>query len=222
MKSLKTGMVIAGLLIGTATMAQERTGGKTPEERATIRTEWMTKELSLTDAQQTQVASINLADAQQNETIRKDAALTEDQKKQAWKTSREAHKAKLKEVLTAEQFAALEAKKEERMHEHKADGKAHASDKTAAQKAEFRTDKLAEELSLTEDQKAKALQINTATLEKIEAIRKDTSLTEDQQEKAIRENRAEQMKQFKAILTPEQRAKLKEKKEEHKSKHPKK
>lgn len=209
-------MVVAGLVIGTAAIAQEKTGGKTAEERAQIRTEWMVKELSLTDAQKTQVANINLADAQQHETIRKDAALNEDQKKEAWKASRATHQAKLKEVLTPEQLAALDAKKDERKAHHKDGDSKHHGDQSAEEKAAFRTDHLTKELSLTEAQQAQALKINTEALQKSEAIRKDASLTEEQKEKAIRENRNAHMQQFKAILTPEQLKILKAKKEEMK------
>ncbi len=219
MGSLKTGLVVFGLVIGTAAMAQGRGEGKSPQERAQFRTDWMAKELSLTEAQKTKVAELNLAAVEKNQSIKADASLTAEQKKEAWRANHKEQKTKLKEILTAEQLATLKAKKEAMKSKH---GEKHAerkTDKTPQQRAEMRTERLSKELSLTEAQKPKVTEVNRATIEKNDQIRNDASLTQEQKEAAFKANREAQKAQMKEILTAEQQKALKAKRKEVREKH---
>ena len=217
MNSLKAGLVVFGLVIGTAVMAQEKTG-KTPQERAQFKTDWMAKELSLTAEQKTQVAGLNMEAVEKNQGIRNNASLTAEQKKAAWQESRKAQKEKLKTILTAEQLAVLKAKKEEMHAKHKEGMQKHAA-KTPQERAQFRTDWMAKELSLTAEQKAKVTELNLVAVEKNDAIRKDASLTETQKKEAFKAAHLEQKTRLQETLTAEQLATLKAKKQGFHGKH---
>ena len=215
MNTLKAGLVAFGLVIGTAAMAQGRGDGKSPQERAQERTDWMAKELSLTGEQKTKVAELNLKSVEKNQAIRKDVSLSEEQKKEAWKTNRKAQKAQLKEILTAEQLAKLDAKREAFHAKHKqgAEGKHHDA-KTPQERAQFRTDRMAKELFLTAEQKAKVAELNLSAAEKHETVMKDAAMTKDQKQAAMKKMHEDEKAQLKTILTAEQLKVLKAKKEE--------
>lgn len=87
--------------------------GKTPQDRARFKTDWMMKELSLTDAQQSKVSELNLTAAEKKTAIRKDVSLNEAQKKEAFKAAHLEQKASLTEILTPEQMTLLKTKKKE-------------------------------------------------------------------------------------------------------------
>ena len=81
MKNLKS-IAIAAILTGTAffSFAQEKEV-KTPEQRATKRTEVLTKKLDLNAEQQTKVAEMNLKTANEVEMIKNNQTLTKEDKK---------------------------------------------------------------------------------------------------------------------------------------------
>lgn len=218
--SLKTGLVIFGLVIGTTVMAQERErgDGKTPQERAQSRTEWMAKELSLTEAQKTKVAALNLQAVEKNQQIRSNASLSADQKKAAWKENHKAQRAQLREILTADQQALLKSKKEAMHSKAKARHAEHGS-KTPQQRAQFRTDHMTKELGLTEDQRTKVNALNLSAIEKNDAVRKDESLSKEQKEARFKANREEHKAGLKNILTADQLKTLQARKKDCHGKH---
>jgi len=223
MNTLKTGLVALGLMIGASVVAQDGREGKTPEERAQFRTEKIAAELELTDAQKTKFAEISKASDAKKEAIKSDASLTEEQKREAFKANHEASKAQMKEVLTAEQLAKLEAKKAEHRGQHagkKGEGKHEA--RTAEEKAKMRTDRMTKEVSLTEEQQTKMTALNLSAIKKEEAVRNNTALTEDQKKEKMKEIREAQKSDFEALLSDEQKAALKDKKEHDKKDHGKK
>ena len=75
---------------------------------------------------------------------------------------------------------------------------------------------LAEKLGLTDAQKAQFQQINKDMWQQGRAIRQNSSLTDDQKKQKIRELRQQSHKQMFSVLTPEQKEKLKQMREEHK------
>lgn len=75
---------------------------------------------------------------------------------------------------------------------------------------------LAEKLGLTDAQKAQFQQINKDMRKQGMAIRQDSSLTDDQKKQKIQELRQQSHKQMFSVLTPEQKEKLKQMREEHK------
>ena len=89
-----------------------------------------------------------------------------------------------------------------------------------AQKAAMR-DALQEtvnELNLNDDQKAKLKDIFSDAKAKRESIWNDTSLTDDQKKEKMKALRMDTKSKVNEVLTPEQRAQLKEKREAMKAK----
>ena len=76
------------------------------------------------------------------------------------------------------------------------------------------------ELNLNDDQKAKLKDIFNDAKTKRESIFKDTSLTDDQRKEKMKELRADAKAKVNEVLTPDQRAQLKEKMEAIKAKQP--
>lgn len=211
MNTLKAGLAVFTLVVGTAVMAQGRGEGKSPQEKAQFRTDWMAKELSLTEEQKTKVAGLNLQSVEQNQAIRKNESLTAEQKKEAWQKNRQEQKAALKNILTKEQLAVLKTKKAEFHKNHKG-GK--SGDRSA-----HRADRMAKELSLTPEQQTRLSEMHKKSAAQREVIRKDDSKTAEQKEEAMKSVRESEKKEMEQILTAEQLATLKAKKEAFKSKH---
>jgi periplasmic protein CpxP/Spy len=75
---------------------------------------------------------------------------------------------------------------------------------------------LAEKLGLTDAQKTQFQQIGRDMRKQGMAIRQDSSLTDDQKKQKMQDLRKESHKQMFSVLTPEQKEKLKQMREEHK------
>lgn len=217
MNVLRTGWVVVGLvMMTTTTMAQEDGGKRTPEERAQFRTERMAKELSLTDAQKEKLQAINLEAVKKHEEIRNDAKLTPEQKREAMKASHASEKAQLDALLTAEQKQSLETKMAERKTKRQEFKSEHADrwkDATPEQRAAWKTDRMAEAITLTDEQKTKITDLNLRMAKKNEAVRNDEKLTPEQKKAAMQENRQSMKAELGQILTAEQLQQLKEKKQ---------
>lgn len=84
----------------------QRGGDHTPEERAKMRTERMAEELNLSAEQKEAVYAANLETAKANEADRAEAM--------------KANNAKLKEILTEEQYSQLKSKRKKHMRAVKA------------------------------------------------------------------------------------------------------
>lgn len=116
MKMLKVLLVGIALFAGiTAASAQEKSK-KTPEQRAELHTERLTKVLGLNADQRTKIAEFNLGIALKNESLRNNPNIPQDVKISSLQSNNEARKMMIKTVLTQEQikkFEELEAKKEE-------------------------------------------------------------------------------------------------------------
>jgi len=74
-------------------------------------------------------------------------------------------------------------------------------------------ERLAEELGLTADQKAKLAPLMKGQMEQMQALRKDESLSQEQRREKGRALREENQKAVAAILTPEQAKKFAEMRE---------
>ena len=96
------------------------------------------------------------------------------------------------------------------------EGKQWSGRRAAAQRQRQHMAMLAEKLGLTDAQKAQFQQIGRDTRKQGMAIRQDSSLTEDQKKQKIQDLRKESHKQMFTVLTPEQKEKLKQIREEHK------
>jgi hypothetical protein len=88
------------------------------------------------------------------------------------------------------------------------------------ERAKFQTEKMKNELTLTNEQVEKAYQIN------LEAIKKNKELSEEkltakERKEAVRRNNENRMKKFKEVLSEEQFNKIKEDLKDKKKKHDK-
>jgi Spy/CpxP family protein refolding chaperone len=108
MKKLMMIAVLVGLTVAAQAQDKER---KTPEERAQMRTEHMTKELGLSAEQAAKVQAINLKYADQGEELRKEREGDHAEARKDGKAMRDAHDAEMKAVLTPEQYTKWQEKK---------------------------------------------------------------------------------------------------------------
>ena len=124
-------LIIAALFVGITSFAQEKTGQKqlTPEQRTEKRLEHLKKDLQLNSQQEKQVKQALLdqetrvAALKANKKDRKEGQKLSMQEKLALKSKvnkeQETMSAKLKTILTPEQFKKWESGKEERVKKMK-------------------------------------------------------------------------------------------------------
>lgn len=186
----------------------------TPEERAQRHTDRMAEMLSLSDGQISQVQAINLEAVKKADELRAGTTMTEDEKHAAMKAHHQATKEKIEAVLTEEQRKLLKEKHEAM----KAEMKEHHDkweNATPEQRAQWKTDRMAEELTLTEEQQKKMTDLHLRVDKKMEAIRTNESLSDEQRKTEMKTVREEKRKELKTILTEEQLKQLKEKKHDN-------
>ena len=94
-----------------------------------------------------------------------------------------------------------------------ADNSANAATSQAPDKE--RGEKFAEKLNLTPEQKADLKSIRENAKQQAQAIKSDSSLTPDQRKAKFKELRKSSHEQMMAKLTPDQQAKFKEMRKEH-------
>lgn len=85
---------------------------------------------------------------------------------------------------------------------------------TTPQKSE-RGEKFAKELNLTPDQQSDLKQIRESSRQQFQAIKNDSSLTADQKKAKMKELRKSTREQMMSKLNPDQQAKFKEMRKEH-------
>ena len=78
---------------------------------------------------------------------------------------------------------------------------------------------LSEKLNLTDDQKAKLRPILQDQMQQMKAVREDSSLSEEQKRAKMKPIHESLHDQINAVLTPEQRAKFKQMRQEQMQKH---
>jgi Spy/CpxP family protein refolding chaperone len=96
------------------------------------------------------------------------------------------------------------------------EGQQWSGRRAAAQRQRQHMAMLAEKLGLTDAQKTQFQQIGRDIRKQGMAIRQDSSLTDDQKKEKMQELRQQSHKQMFSVLTPEQKEKLKQIREEHK------
>lgn len=111
-------MIIALLASMTVAAQAQEKDRKTPQERAKLRTEHMTKELALSPEQQAKVEAINLKYADRVEAVRAEREAERTAKRDAAEAMHAAHDAEMKAVLTADQYTKWVAKKQEAKAKH--------------------------------------------------------------------------------------------------------
>ncbi|MBK6832358.1 MAG: hypothetical protein IPG92_17205 [Flavobacteriales bacterium] len=118
---MKKLLIIALTVMTVAAQAQDtEKDRKSPQERAQLQTDRMTKELGLVEDQAAKVAAINLKYAEQAEALRaeRQAQMEAMRKQEKGKAIQEAKEAELKGVLSEEQYKQWQAKKEEAKAKH--------------------------------------------------------------------------------------------------------
>ncbi|MDF7810456.1 hypothetical protein [Hymenobacter sp. YC55] len=102
-------------------MGQGRGGNMTPEQRADMQTQRLTKELSLTADQSTKVRTIALAENQELQALRAKFSSADSRQGagQEMKAVREKYDAQLKAVLTPEQVTKFDQMREDQLDKRK-------------------------------------------------------------------------------------------------------
>jgi Spy/CpxP family protein refolding chaperone len=159
-------------------------------------------DLNLSEEQKTKFKALNQEQHQQMAELKKLDNITVKESRERMEALRNDHQAKVQALLTPEQKAKLEKKKEEHKGEMKEMGKA-------------RGEIMKKELNLTDEQSAKLDASRKQMAEKMQSIRDDKSLSEEQVKEKSKELRKEQMKNMKSILTEEQLKKMKEGRKHH-------
>lgn len=91
---------------------------KTPEERANGLTNRMTNNLGLTDDQKAKIYTVNVDMAKKNDTIRKNTALSKEDRRAQLKANYLERKSQYKTILTEEQLAKYESWEKEKKAKH--------------------------------------------------------------------------------------------------------
>lgn len=126
MKNMMRSVLLSGaLLVAALSTAQDGPRGKerTPEQRAAQRTEWMTKELSLTAEQSKKIEAIHLQHISKKQSIH--SMEDKEQQKNAMREVRRSQQAAIQEVLTPEQqarFAELKAERKAQRQKPQGEG----------------------------------------------------------------------------------------------------
>lgn len=207
-------MVFLSINIATA---QRGNNNVTPEVRAQKQTERLTKQLSLTESQTTQVAAISLEYANKM-TAAKASTTDKEASRAASKTLRTEQATAIKAVLTPEQLTMYNEKGNRKRGGKKGKGKVAKSAKqdrgektgTPEERATKQTERLTKQLELTEDQATKITAINLSYAEK-KATAKAATTDKEASKAANKTLKAEQAEAIKAVLTPEQLTKYNEK-----------
>lgn len=209
---MKYTLIAATLLTASLTFAQQtqQREPRTPEERAKNQSERLAGQLSLSADQQSKIYEINLKEINESDAVRKDAALSDDAKKEKLKSIHEARKTSYSQVLTEEQQKKL-AESRPMVN----DRASHRKNMTPEQRSKMMTDKMSTDLSLTEDQRTKVYDVNLAHAKKADEIRSNTSLSEDDKKAQLKSLREGEKAELKGILTKEQLARLKEMRKEN-------
>ena len=109
-------LIVALLLTGGMAMAQGPRNGKKmdPKERAERMTERMAKEYSLNEAQKKDLLEANMALTEKMANRAEDKKAEREELRKEMQNNRDAYDAKLKKILTEEQYAAYSKKQAER------------------------------------------------------------------------------------------------------------
>jgi len=117
-------IALIGLLSAGWSMAQDATvmqTPRTPEQRANMQTQRLSKKLKLSAEQQAKVKEIFLARAQKVENVKSAQAEEKKQRKQQVKATKDESDAELKKVLTEEQYLQMEENRHQKMREKRKD-----------------------------------------------------------------------------------------------------
>lgn len=217
-------MAIAALFITVAANAQiQRIQDSTFEKNRPVHHKKMVKDnwnkLDLTDAQKKQMKENQERFKTQREAVKNDASLTQEQKKSKMMEIQKASREMNEKILTKEQKEAMKAnqgkrsgyggKGRQQMKDDK--GRMGHGMKNQGMKGEGM-----KQLDLSQDQQAKMKDLRTKMQEESAAIKNNSKLTEEQKKQQMKDLRRKNMDEMNKVLTPEQRMKMKENRDDHK------
>jgi hypothetical protein len=152
----------------------------------------MAEELELSDEQMVKAKAIVDKFAQRRQKIKADETTTDEVKKSQMKELKKLQKEQLRAILTEQQIVKLDQLKTER------------KEKSLEERADAKTEKMAEKLGLTPEQKERVKVLNRKVAQKISAIKKDESMTDEKKKEFIKGNMKDHKNVMKQILTEEQ------------------
>lgn len=153
-----------------------------------------TKDLDLSDEQQKKIETLNSEYKVKFEELRDNKSITKEEKLAKRKDLFEQKQSAMKQILTPEQQAKLDARKET-FEKRRAEARSHRGDKNRSPRRGDRKNSFSEKLNLTPEQKKKFEELNKEYRDQVK------DLAEKRKEAASK------------ILTPEQQALLKEKRD---------
>lgn len=154
----------------------------------------LSEKLNLTDAQKAAIKPILATEANEIRTVHQDSSLSAEQKQTKVKEIRDNSREKINALLTPDQqkiFAEMKGEAGNRIRE----------------RFQNRLTVLAEQLNLTDEQKAAINPILATEANDIKAVMQDNSLSKEQKQTKISAIREASDTKINALLTPEQQAK---------------
>ena len=165
------------------------------------------QELNLSEDQQLKFKALNADYQKQMQELKKNDAITVKEWRAKMETLHKNHRTQVQSLLTPEQKATLEKKREERKGDRK-------------ENAEKRMDRMKTRLGLTDEQTTRLKASHSDLSAKMKTIRENKSLDETQKREQVRELWKKQKDELKSILTEEQLKKLHEKQTRRQAKQP--
>ncbi len=153
-------------------------------------------QLGLSDAQKAKLKDLRRQTASAVKAVRENGSLTDEAKAAQIKTLRQSARDQMRTVLTEGQRAKL------------AEIRSHPRMLNARAMQRMRLGLLARRLELTPDQMAGIRDIRAKTLAAVKPIRADASLSPEARQAKVRELVQGSRAQIRALLTPEQKAKV--------------
>ncbi len=219
MKRILTAVFAFMLIAGTA-------DAQTKEHRQKGK---ITNELGLTEDQKSQMKQIHEAEKKELDALKANEKLSPEEAKQSRKAIQEKYRDQFRTVLTADQQEkAKDMRKGESKGKHvKENGERKESAQESAPKnaiarhrdggqgSDQKEQKFEEELGLTAAQQASVAKSKEAFKVKAESIKNNEQLSKEEKQQAFKTLAEKHRDDMKAILTPEQQAKMESKKKGH-------
>lgn len=194
MKKITAGIVLM-MFFAFGASAQEKQDGHHREHKANHQSEYLTKDLNLSEAQKQQLKTIKENHRKQMTELNKNETITVKEMRDRRTSLIKEYRSKVEGVLTADQKAKIQDRTKE------------SAEKRQQMEAK-RMEKIKKDLALTDDQSLKLKTMNDSYKSKFEKLRKDEALdrTEKKEQfKALHEQHKEEMK---SVLTQQQIEKL--------------
>jgi Spy/CpxP family protein refolding chaperone len=180
--------------------SEHRTGRS---DRAGQRMAELSERLNLTDEQKDAIRPVIEKEIKDIQALRADSALSKEEKIEKMKAVRQATQEEIKNVLTPEQQGKLTEAKAEMKEEAK---------ENIGQIVQLRMAAMSERLELTDEQKQKIQPILENEMKEMSAARDDGTLSREQKQEKMKTIRQTAREEINKVLTPEQKAKLEERK----------